>query len=78
MGNLTKKDQEILDFIKKYMVEKGTTPTIREIGDAVHLYSSSTVHKHFQRLVDKGYIIQIQNTYRYIVRGMKYYDESGT
>lgn len=78
MGDLTKKDKEILDYIKNYMIKNGITPTIREIGEAVHLYSSSTVYKHFQRLVDKGYIIQIQNTYRYIVRGMKYYDESGT
>lgn len=80
MEDLTKKDREILDFIKGFMLEHGTTPTIREIGQAVHLYSTSTVHKHFQRLVDKGYIAQLSTgrSCRYIVRGMKFYDESRT
>lgn len=67
---LTKRDQEILDFIKKYMLEHGTTPTIREIGDGVGLYGTSTVHVHFQRLIDLGYITQYNR--RYTVKGMKY------
>ena len=78
MGNLTQKDKEVLEYIKKYMLENGTTPTIREIGIAVHLYSTSTVHKHFQRLVDKGYIEQLSDgkSYKYRVKGMRYVAES--
>lgn len=74
MGGLTKKDKEMLEFIKNYMLENGTTPTIREIGQGVQLYSTSTVHKHFQRLVDKGYIEQLSDgkSYKYRVKGMKY------
>lgn len=74
MGKLTKRDKEILDFIKNYMLVNGTTPTIREIGEAVELYSTNSVYAHFQKLISLGYITQIadKRTTRYRVRGMKY------
>jgi repressor LexA len=56
MSNLSKRQQLILDFIKKEVREKGYPPSVREIGQAVGLASSSTVHGHLSRLEKKGYI----------------------
>jgi repressor LexA len=44
--DLTKRQQEIFDFIKKYSARYGYPPTVRDIGKAVGLASSSTVHAH--------------------------------
>lgn len=56
MVKLSKRQQEILDFIKKEVKEKGYPPSVREIGQAVGLASSSTVHGHLSRLESKGLI----------------------
>jgi repressor LexA len=48
--DLTKRQQEIFDFIKKYSAEFGYPPTVRDIGKAVGLASSSTVHAHLANL----------------------------
>jgi repressor LexA len=56
MSNLPKRQQAILDFIKKEVMEKGYPPSVREIGEAVGLASSSTVHGHLSRLEKKGLI----------------------
>lgn len=58
MKHISKKQQEILDFIKKEVKEKGFPPTLREIGEAVGLASSSTVHSHLARLEKKGLIMR--------------------
>ena len=44
--NLTKRQQEIFDFIRRYSGEHGYPPTVRDIGKAIGLTSSSTVHAH--------------------------------
>lgn len=54
--NLSQRQSEILDFIKKEIRRKGYPPSVREIGSAVKLMSSSTVHGHLQTLEEKGYI----------------------
>lgn len=51
-----KRQLQILDFIKKEVKEKGYPPSVREIGEAVGLASSSTVHEHLNKLERKGYI----------------------
>ena len=56
MSDLTKRQQEILQFIKKEVKEKGYPPSVREIGEAVGLASSSTVHGHLSKLETKGFI----------------------
>ncbi|WAA10852.1 transcriptional repressor LexA [Fervidibacillus albus] len=56
MTKLSKRQQEILNFIKKEVKEKGYPPSVREIGEAVGLSSSSTVHGHLARLESKGLI----------------------
>ena len=55
-GNLTTKQQLILDFLKKEIKQNGYPPTVREICDAVGLSSTSTVHAHLETLERKGYI----------------------
>ncbi len=56
MAILSKKQQEILDYIKKSIMNKGYPPTVREICDAVHLKSTSSVHAHLATLEEKGII----------------------
>ncbi|WP_096189040.1 transcriptional repressor LexA [Evansella halocellulosilytica] len=56
MTKLSKRQQDILSFIKDKVKEKGYPPSVREIGEAVGLASSSTVHGHLSRLEKKGYI----------------------
>jgi repressor LexA len=53
---LSKRQQQILDFIKDEVRKKGYPPSVREIGEAVGLASSSTVHGHLARLEQKGFI----------------------
>ena len=53
---LSKRQQDILDFIKSEVRHKGYPPSVREIGEAVGLASSSTVHGHLARLESKGLI----------------------
>src|SRR3954468_25031267 len=52
--DLTKRQQEIFDFIKRYAAEHGYPPTVRDIGSAVGLASSSTVHAHLANLERLG------------------------
>jgi repressor LexA len=52
--DLTKRQQEIFDFIKKYSSRHGYPPTVRDIGKAVGLASSSTVHAHLANLEKVG------------------------
>jgi repressor LexA len=52
--NLTKRQQEIFDFIKRYSARHGYPPTVRDIGKAVGLASSSTVHAHLANLEKVG------------------------
>lgn len=56
MTKLSKRQQDILDFIKGEVRKKGYPPSVREIGEAVGLASSSTVHGHLARLESKGLI----------------------
>jgi repressor LexA len=52
--DLTKRQQEIFDFIRKYSAKYGYPPTVRDIGKAVGLASSSTVHAHLSNLEKIG------------------------
>lgn len=55
-NELTGKRREILDFIAAQLRERGYPPSVREIGDAVGLTSSSTVHTHLTTLQRQGYL----------------------
>ncbi len=52
--DLTKRQKEIFDFIRRYASKHGYPPTVREIGKAVGLHSSSTVHAHLANLEKVG------------------------
>ncbi len=55
-GKITAKQREILEYIKKQIVNKGYPPAVREICEAVHLKSTSSVHSHLETLEKNGYI----------------------
>ena len=55
---LTGKRREILDFIAAQLRERGFPPSVREIGEAVGLTSSSTVHAHLATLQRQGYLLR--------------------
>lgn len=56
MKELTKRQNEILTYIKKYMVSHGYPPTIREIGADLGVSSPATIHAHLANLESKGFI----------------------
>jgi repressor LexA len=56
MGRVSKRQDAILEFIKSEVRQKGYPPSVREIGEAVGLASSSTVHGHLDRLEKRGMI----------------------
>ncbi len=56
MENLTKRQEEILDYIKKYIVSHGYPPTVREIGADLGVSSPATIHTHLSNLETKGFI----------------------
>lgn len=55
-GKITPKQQEILEYIKSQILTRGFPPAVREICDAVHLKSTSSVHSHLETLEKNGYI----------------------
>jgi repressor LexA len=56
MDNLTKRQEEILTYVKEYIVSHGYPPTVREIGKDLGVSSPATIHTHLNRLVEKGFI----------------------
>lgn len=55
-GKITAKQKEILEYIKEQILERGYPPAVREICEAVHLKSTSSVHSHLETLEKNGYI----------------------
>ena len=55
-GKITKKQEEILEFIKAQILQKGFPPAVREICEAVNLKSTSSVHSHLETLEKNGFI----------------------
>lgn len=55
-GSISKKQEEILEYIKAQILERGFPPAVREICEAVHLKSTSSVHSHLETLEKNGYI----------------------
>lgn len=56
LGKISKKQEEILEFIKSELLQKGYPPAVREICEAVNLKSTSSVHSHLETLEKNGYI----------------------
>lgn len=55
-GKISAKQREILEYIKSQIMNKGYPPAVREICEAVHLKSTSSVHSHLETLEKNGYI----------------------
>jgi len=55
-GKISKKQEEILEFIKDQLLNKGYPPSVRDICDGVNLKSTSSVHAHLEALEENGYI----------------------
>ena len=66
MENITNKQNETLTFIKKYMVEHGFPPSVREICKGMNLSSPATVHAHLKQLEKKGIIRKEASKFRTI------------
>ena len=55
-GNISEKQEEILQYIRDTILKKGYPPSVREICEAVRLKSTSSVHSHLATLEERGYI----------------------
>lgn len=56
MEKLTKRQNDVLNYIKEYIVAHGYPPTVREIGKALNISSPATIHAHIANLESKGFI----------------------
>lgn len=63
---MTGRQQAIINFIASYRAEHGYPPSMREIGDAVGLSSSSVVHGYIERLTKNGYLTKKSDSSRTI------------
>ena len=54
--NLTKRQQAVLAFITRFLEEEGRSPTLKEIAEGVGSSAVSTIHKHVQHLIEKGFL----------------------
>ena len=54
--NLTKRQQAVLAFITRFLEEEGRSPTLKEIAEGVGSSAVSTIHKHVQHLMEKGFL----------------------
>ena len=55
-GRISDKQREILEYMKQEILNKGYPPTVRELCDAVHVKSTSSIHSHLETLEKNGYI----------------------
>ena len=71
---ITKRQQQIYDFIKEYQQEKGYPPSVREMASAVGLSSPSTVHAHLSALEARGLLKRDATK----PRALELFDEDGS
>lgn len=64
--NITKRQEDVLQYIKKYVVDHGFPPSTREIGAALGLSSPATVHTHLKKLEEAGCIRKTNSKFRTI------------
>lgn len=64
MEPLTKKQEEVLTSIKKYIAKHGYSPSVREVCEMMNLNSTATVFVHMRHLMNKGYLKQTDNKFR--------------
>lgn len=54
--NLTKRQQAVLQYIQSFLADEGRSPTLKEIAEGVGSSAVSTIHKHVQHLIEKGFL----------------------
>jgi len=64
MQPLTKKQEEVLTAIKKFIAKNGYSPSVREVCELMNLSSTATVFVHMRHLMNKGYLKQTDNKFR--------------
>lgn len=64
IGVLYRKEREVLEFLAQYQKQYGYSPTLREIANATHHKSVSTIHAIIRNLVDKGYLKKVEGNAR--------------
>lgn len=64
IGVLYRKEREVLEFLAQYQKQYGYSPTLREIANATHHKSVSTIHAIIRNLVDKGYLNKVEGNAR--------------
>lgn len=66
-SELSKKQTEVLAFIKEYIVKNNVSPTLVEIAEFLDINTKSTINQHLSALEKKGYITRLPGTYRGII-----------
>lgn len=69
--NLTKRQQAVLACIHSFLREQGRSPTLKEIADGVNSSAVSTIHKHVQHLIEKGFLTRSHGSGNNIVLAME-------
>lgn len=70
--NISKKDQEVFNFIKAFVIRNSIIPSYREIADGTNLKSISSVNYHMKTLIKVGLIIPYdEKSIRYSVKGLR-------
>ena len=64
MQPLTRKQEEVLTVIKKFIAKNGYSPSVREVCELMNLSSTATVFVHMRHLMNKGYLKQTDNKFR--------------
>lgn len=69
---VSKRQQDVYDFIKAFMLKNNVTPSIREIAEGLGLTSVSPIHYHMKGLIKAGLVIPYgDNSIRYSIKGVK-------
>lgn len=64
---MSKREQDVLDFIRSYRNRYGLSPSIREIGEGIGLHSTSSIQKYIQSLTEQGYLQKIEGKTRALI-----------
>lgn len=64
---MSKREQDVLNYIRAYRNQYGLSPSLREIGEGIGLHSTSSIQKYIQSLTAKGYLQKIEGKTRSLI-----------
>lgn len=74
---ITKRQRDVYDFIKAFMLKNNVTPSIREIAEGLGIESISPIHYHMKSLIKAGLVIPYgEKSIRYSIKGIRMVEES--